>query len=90
MDLPLSAKAESLIQKQLASGKFATPEQVVEEALALLDQQAADWAKVKAKIEQGIDDIAAGRYDEIATEADEERLTQEILNGLRQRNLLEN
>lgn len=89
MDLPLSEKAESLIQKHLASGKFATPEQVVEQALAILDQQAADWAATKAKIEKGVDDIQAGRYDEIATKEDEERLTQEILASLRQGNLLE-
>ncbi|PQO36527.1 hypothetical protein [Blastopirellula marina] len=89
MDLPLSEKAESLIQKHLASGKFATAQQVVEEALTQLDQQAADWASVNDKIQQGVDDINAGRFVEIASEEDEERLTQEILRQLRQRNLLE-
>ncbi|WP_131282274.1 ribbon-helix-helix domain-containing protein [Blastopirellula marina] len=88
MDLRLSEKTESLIQKHLASGKYDSPQQIVEEALEQFDQQAAALAEVNAKLEVGLADLRAGRFREIRTEEDVASLKKDVFQRIKERHEL--
>lgn len=62
MNIILNPKLENLLQKQLTSGKYASPDQVIEEALHLLDKrnQYDHWVEeIREKI-----DLAAAQLDQ--------------------------
>lgn len=56
MDIELTPKLSQLIEEKLASEMYATPEKVVEAALAALDEE-----EVCAAIAEGYEDVLAGR-----------------------------
>ena len=57
MSIDLSSDVVSEIQRQVATGVFATPDEVVREALAALRDREAEVLA----IQEGIDDMEAGR-----------------------------
>ncbi len=60
MDIELSPQTEQRIQGLLAGGVYTSAREVIDAGVTLLD--------LKAKIQEGIDDIAAGRATSFATD----------------------
>ncbi len=63
MEVQLSPEALAVIDEKVASGEFASASEVVDEALALLnerDRQYGVW--LRAEVQKGEDDLAAGRF----------------------------
>ena len=62
MDVQLSSDAQAVIDEKVASGEFASPEAVIDEALRLLsarDREYGEW--LRAAVAKGEESIAAGR-----------------------------
>ena len=72
MSLQVSAELEETIREEMASGLYASEEQLLQEALLALREQREDFAAIQA----GIEDWQAGRIRPFAEVADEIR--QEI------------
>jgi Arc/MetJ-type ribon-helix-helix transcriptional regulator len=69
MSLQLSPELEETIREEMASGKYASEEQLLQEALLALREQREDIAAIQA----GIDDWQAGRTRPFAEVAEEIR-----------------
>lgn len=61
MQVIIDPQREAEIQRLVASGKYASPEAVVADALRLLSEQAAYWSDVNEKIEMGLAQLNAGQ-----------------------------
>jgi putative addiction module CopG family antidote len=61
MSISLPADLASLVQAQLATGQYASEEQVLREALATLERRRRSMAHLKELIRAAEDDVAAGR-----------------------------
>jgi putative addiction module CopG family antidote len=79
MKLELDKEYESLVQRKVDSGRFASPAEVVQEALREMDQRDEWLDYVRSAIAEAEADVAAGRVydwtpelmDQIRAEADE-------------------
>ena len=64
MNLILSLEQEKFIQSQIATGKYANKQQVIETALTLLQQQTQDYEQwledTRAKVKVGLNQLARG------------------------------
>lgn len=69
-------EADAIIARQVAKGNFATPDEAVRAGVQLLEVQEAELAELRALIDEGDADIAAGR---IHRYADADELTQDII-----------
>ena len=69
-------EVDAIVDRQLAKGKFATPDEVVRAGVALLEAQETELEELRRLIDQGDADIAAGRVHSYGS-ADE--LTAEIV-----------
>lgn len=79
MTIQLPEEAKQFVKQQMATGHYADESEVLTQALALLQrQQMEQIAKIQAGVKQGREDIAAGRYFEVNTPADAEKLQDEI------------
>jgi antitoxin ParD1/3/4 len=62
MTIHLSGERERLVRSLMEAGRFASEDEVIDEALRLLRQRAdAGQARVLEGIRQGIEDMQAGR-----------------------------
>ena len=61
MNITLDSGQTALVEEFVASGEFATADEVVAEALRLLASQIEDIEYLRAEIVKGDEDIAAGR-----------------------------
>jgi putative addiction module CopG family antidote len=67
MTVTLTPEMEALVNEQLATGQYATREEVVRAALLLVHQR---YGELKAAIAEGMEDIKQGRvtpFDPMAT-----------------------
>ncbi len=62
MEITISEVLLKRIQWKVDSGIYGSPDEVVENALDLLDQRDVSVAMVRDLVQEGIDDIEAGRY----------------------------
>jgi len=69
-------EADAIVARQIAKGNFATPDEAVRAGVELLEAQEAELEELRALIDEGDADIAAGRIHRYAS-ADE--LTQDIV-----------
>ncbi|MGK7944251.1 MAG: type II toxin-antitoxin system ParD family antitoxin [Microcystaceae cyanobacterium] len=64
MNLILSLEQEKFIQSQIATGKYANKQQVIETALTLLQQQTQDYEQwleeTRAKVKVGLNQLTRG------------------------------
>jgi antitoxin ParD1/3/4 len=64
MSITLKPEQEQLIQQQVALGRFKSPDEALERALRLLDEQYQDyeaWVEdVRDKIDEARDEVARG------------------------------
>jgi antitoxin ParD1/3/4 len=64
VSISLGGHFEKFVQDQIAHGRYHTPSEVVQDALRLMEDREKQLTALDAAIEQGLDDIAAGRvYD---------------------------
>jgi antitoxin ParD1/3/4 len=60
MNINLKPEYEQFIQSQIANGQFATVDQVINEAVKLLEKQANQLEELKRKISLGTEQIKQG------------------------------
>lgn len=60
MNINLKPEYEQFIQSQIANGQFATVDEVINEAVKLLEKQANQLEKLKRKIALGTEQIKQG------------------------------
>ena len=68
MRLTLSDHLAELIQKKFDDGPYTSLEEVISEALSLLDQRDEKVAALRRDIQDGLASGAAGRFDEDVVE----------------------
>ena len=68
MQIELSQHAQELIRRQLAGGAFESPRELVERALDFYDHHQPTMESLKAQIQEGLDDVAAGRVGPLNVE----------------------
>jgi Arc/MetJ-type ribon-helix-helix transcriptional regulator len=88
MQIELSPRAEQMVNDLVAQGRFASAQEALEAGVLALfqldaeteaffaDRDEAWWADLRAKIQEGIDAIEAGRSEPISPELIE-RIKQE-------------
>jgi putative addiction module CopG family antidote len=76
MEVKIGSRWEGLLKGAVESGRFASVEEAVAEALRLLDEQEDEHARLKAKVERAIE--GGGRH----SLADVEAAIEEALNEL--------
>jgi antitoxin ParD1/3/4 len=69
-------EADEIIARQVAKGHFATPDDVVRAGVRMIEENEAELGYLRALIDEGDSDIAAGRVD---LYADAEELTKDIV-----------
>ncbi|WP_271066224.1 type II toxin-antitoxin system ParD family antitoxin [Caulobacter sp. NIBR1757] len=71
MSTSLTPDQEALLERAVASGRFASREDAVAEALAMLDERLAKHARLKRDIEIGLESGPgeAGSFTEVARRA---------------------
>jgi antitoxin ParD1/3/4 len=69
-------EADAIIERQVAKGNFATPDEAVRAGIALLEAQDAELEELRRLIDEGDADIAAGRVHRYA---DASELTRDIV-----------
>ena len=62
MDISISEELLERIQWKVDAGIYESAEEVLEHALDLLDQRDVAIAMIKDLVQEGIDDMEAGRY----------------------------
>lgn len=69
---------DAFITEKVASGRFNNASEVVRAGLRLLERDEAKFAELKRLIQEGEDDIAAGRVYEYV---DAEAMLEDIIHG---------
>lgn len=62
MTVLLTREQEALIKEHLSTGRYASEDEVIGEALALLKHHEKTLEKLHADINEGLEDLAQGRY----------------------------
>jgi len=82
MKVELSGAFEQIVREKVESGLYHDADEVVRDALRLLDRQdRIDEEKLealRAAIQLGIDDVEAGRYIEISSDEELDALFQSL------------
>lgn len=84
MTIELTREQEQLVEQALATGHFGDRNEVIAEALALLERQSALRAEVYAEVQRGLDDLDAGRYRTVSTPEDAQALAADIKQRARE------
>jgi antitoxin ParD1/3/4 len=76
MEVRLTPEQEAMIQRAVAEGRYGSVEEAVKDAVALWEDNERSLADLRALIDEGDADLAAGRYTDyddetIKTLADE-------------------
>ncbi len=84
MSTSLTPDQEALLERAVASGRFASPADAMAEALAMLDERLAKHARLKRDIEIGLESGPgeAGSFTEVARRA-RARFEAEQVSGQR-------
>jgi antitoxin ParD1/3/4 len=61
MQIELTSQAQQVVEQLLAQGRFRSADEAVEYALGLLHESQPAIESLTAKIQEGRDDVAAGR-----------------------------
>jgi antitoxin ParD1/3/4 len=62
MTVLLTHEQEALIKEHLSTGRYASEDEVIGEALALLKQHEKALEKLRADVREGLEDLEQGRY----------------------------
>lgn len=77
MEVHLTPQQQSFLERSVRTGRFASQEEAVREAVELLEKQERAREEMRAAVDEGDDDIAHGRYQEYTDEA-ASRLAEEL------------
>jgi antitoxin ParD1/3/4 len=88
MTISLSKEQEQVIKQQLATGQFSSEDEVLSEALSLLQRRGEAVQKLRAEIQLGLDDLAAGRYTTITNAEEAKAFADDIKRRGRELNNL--
>ena len=64
------AETDDIITRQIAKGRFATPEEVVRAGLLLLDREEAELEELRRLVDEGDAAYARGDYKSYSSSAD--------------------
>lgn len=64
MSITLSPALEALVEDRVKSGFYENPEEVLRQSLLLLKDRDAETEKLREMIQEGLDDLDQGRYEE--------------------------
>lgn len=78
MTIELTAEQKQYVERQVATGKYASESALVQQALEVLQRRDKRIAEVQAGVQRGVEDMEAGRYRTISTPAEAEALAEEI------------
>jgi putative addiction module CopG family antidote len=78
MTISLSKEQEQLIKQQLATGQFSSEGEVLNEALSLLQRRGEALHKLRAEVQEGLDDLAAGRSTKITNPEEAKAFADDI------------
>jgi len=81
MQIELTGQARETVEKLIAQGQFQSAEEAVEHALNFYETCQPTIESLRAKIQEGMDDIAAGRVT--SYESDEE--LQDFIEDVKRR-----
>ena len=79
MTIELPNEAQQFVQQQLATGRFADESAVLAHALDVWQKWQKHTAEVRAGVQQGLDDVKAGRGRLISTPEEAEALKADII-----------
>lgn len=68
MQLEIAGNSESIVRRLLSEGGFGSPGEVVARALDFYELHRPTMDSLRAKIQEGLDDAAAGRERELDVE----------------------
>lgn len=78
MTIELTAEQKQYVERQVATGKYASESALVQQALEVLQRRDKRMAEVQAGVERGVADMEAGRYRTVSTPAEAKALADEI------------
>lgn len=78
MTIELTPEQKQYVERQVATGKYASESTLVQQALEVLQRRDERIAEVQAGVQRGVEDMEAGRYRTISTPAEAEALAEEI------------
>lgn len=64
MSITLSPALEALVEDRVKSGFYENSEEVLRQSLLLLKDRDAETEKLREMIQEGLDDLDQGRYEE--------------------------
>ena len=68
MTVSLTREQEALIKEHLSTGRYASEDEVIGEALSLLQHHEKALEKLRAEVGEGIKDLEQGRYSTYSDE----------------------
>ncbi len=80
MTVLLTREQETLIKEQLSKGRYTSEDAVIDEALSLLQRHEKALEKLRAEIQEGLDDLTSGRSRSYNKET-----AHELANEIKQR-----
>lgn len=67
MAIELTPKLEELVRRKVSQGGYASPEEVLEAALAALEQGEVETERLREQLGRGRADIEAGRFARVSS-----------------------
>ena len=87
MTLTLTDELEELINEKVRSGEYKSAEEVIMESLRLLKAKEEGMEALRREVMRGVEDIEQERFTTLATDADLESFSDEIVRqGQERRN----
>ncbi len=85
MNIQLTDDQRAFIQRAIASGRFHTEEEAVQEAMALWEERERRRLEIVAMVEEAEASLARGEGREFKTKEDTQALAEEIKQRVRRR-----
>jgi len=64
MEVHLTPEQQAFIEQSVRNGRFASPDDAVRQAVELLEVRERELAETRTLVQEGLDDLEAGRYEE--------------------------
>jgi putative addiction module CopG family antidote len=77
MEIQLTGSQEAFISRNVESGRFASPDDAVREAVDLLARHESELQRLRGFVQEGIADLDSAEYEEFADEN-----LHELFNGV--------
>jgi antitoxin ParD1/3/4 len=81
----LPADLSQFVESEVAAGRYASPDEVLQAALRLLKERQEKWRRLKADIDEGVAALERGDYITLETPEDRKALFDDIIRRGRER-----